>query len=53
MVQQLLKDCFDGKEPNNGVNPNEEVAYGIVVQGSILTEEVFEKIIGITFHFLL
>jgi molecular chaperone DnaK (HSP70) len=53
MVQQLLKDCFDGKEPNNGVNPYEEVVYGIAIQGSILTGETFEKIIGITFHFLL
>ena len=31
MVQQLLKDCFDGKEPNNGVNPDETVAYGTAV----------------------
>jgi molecular chaperone DnaK len=53
MVQQLLKDYFDRKEPNNGVNPDEEVAYGTDVQGSILTGEAFEKIIDITFHFLL
>ena len=35
-VQQLLKDFFDGKEPNKGVNPDEAVAYGAAVQGAIL-----------------
>ena len=38
-VQQLLKDYFDGKEPNKGVNPDEAVAYGAAVQGGILTNE--------------
>ncbi|KAI3773347.1 hypothetical protein L1987_47873 [Smallanthus sonchifolius] len=36
-VQQLLRDYFDGKEPNKGVNPDEAVAYGAAVQGGILT----------------
>jgi heat shock protein 5 len=31
-VQQLLKDFFNGKEPNKGVNPDEAVAYGAAVQ---------------------
>lgn len=31
-VQQLIKDFFDGKEPNKGVNPDEAVAYGAAVQ---------------------
>uniref|UniRef100_A0ACD5X4K0 Uncharacterized protein n=1 Tax=Avena sativa TaxID=4498 RepID=A0ACD5X4K0_AVESA len=35
-VQQLLKDYFGGKEPNRGVNPDEAVAYGAAVQGSIV-----------------
>lgn len=38
-VQQLLKDFFDGKEPNKGVNPDEAVAYGAAVQGGILSGE--------------
>lgn len=38
-VQQLLKDLFDGKEPNKGVNPDEAVAYGAAVQGGILSGE--------------
>merc|ERR1712072_1204787 len=36
---QLLKDYFDGKEPNKGVNPDEAVAYGAAVQGGILSGE--------------
>jgi heat shock protein 5 len=38
-VQQLLKDFFNGKEPNRGVNPDEAVAYGAAVQGGILRGE--------------
>jgi heat shock protein 5 len=35
-VQELLKDFFNGKEPNRGINPDEAVAYGAAVQGGIL-----------------
>jgi len=35
-VQQLIKDFFNGKEPNRGINPDEAVAYGAAVQGGIL-----------------
>mmetsp|Transcript_1448 Transcript_1448/g.3585 ORF Transcript_1448/g.3585 Transcript_1448/m.3585 type:complete len:661 (+) Transcript_1448:192-2174(+) len=38
-VQQLLKDFFNGKEPNKGINPDEAVAYGAAVQGGILSGE--------------
>jgi len=38
-VQQLLKDYFNGKEPNRGVNPDEAVAFGAAVQGGILGKE--------------
>ncbi|VFQ95874.1 unnamed protein product [Cuscuta campestris] len=38
-VQELLRDFFDGKEPNKGVNPDEAVAYGAAVQGGILSGE--------------
>ncbi|KAJ6387284.1 hypothetical protein OIU78_017073 [Salix suchowensis] len=38
-VQQLLKDYFNGKEPNKGVNPDEVVAYGVAIQGGILSGE--------------
>jgi len=36
-VQQLLKEFFNGKEPNRGINPDEAVAYGAAVQGGILS----------------
>ena len=36
-VQSLLKDFFNGKEPNKGVNPDEAVAYGAAVQGGVLS----------------
>jgi heat shock protein 5 len=36
-VQQLIKDYFNGKEPNRGINPDEAVAYGAAVQGGILS----------------
>jgi len=35
-VQQLLKDFFNGKEPNKGINPDEAVAYGAAVHGGVL-----------------
>merc|ERR1711907_784346 len=42
-VQQLLKDYFNGKEPNKGINPDEAVAYGAAVQGGILSGEASEE----------
>jgi len=38
-IQQLIKDYFNGKEPNRGINPDEAVAYGAAVQGGILSGE--------------
>jgi endoplasmic reticulum chaperone BiP len=35
-VQQLIFEFFDGKEPNTKMNPDEAVAYGAAIQGSIL-----------------
>mmetsp|Transcript_44590 Transcript_44590/g.147821 ORF Transcript_44590/g.147821 Transcript_44590/m.147821 type:complete len:653 (-) Transcript_44590:1971-3929(-) len=42
-VQQLLKDFFNGKEPNKGINPDEAVAFGAAVQGGILSGEGGEE----------
>eukprot|EP00494_Astrolonche_serrata_P031554 UN31823 len=35
-VQKLVKDFFNGKEPNRGINPDEAVAFGATVQAGIL-----------------
>ena len=43
-VQQLIKDFFNGKEPNRGINPDEAVAYGAAVQGGILGGEDSEAL---------
>merc|ERR1712054_134188 len=36
-VQTLIKDFFNGKEPNRGINPDEAVAYGAAVQAGVLS----------------
>jgi molecular chaperone DnaK (HSP70) len=41
-VQQIIKDFFDGKEPNRSINPDEAVAYGAAVQGGVLGGEASE-----------
>jgi len=43
-IQKLVKDFFNGKEPNRGINPDEAVAYGATVQGGILSPEANEKL---------
>ena len=39
-VQQLVKDEFNGKEPSQGINPDEAVAFGTAVQAGILSREL-------------
>ena len=43
-VQQMLKDFFNGKELNRGVNPDEAVAFGAAVQGGVIGGIKDEKI---------
>jgi heat shock protein 5 len=38
-VQQLVKEFFDEKEPNKGINPDEAVAFGAAVQAGVLSGE--------------
>lgn len=38
-VQALITEFFNGKEPNRGMNPDESVAVGAAIQGSILSGE--------------
>ncbi|XP_039270266.2 endoplasmic reticulum chaperone BiP-like [Styela clava] len=35
-IQQLVKEFFNGKEPNRGINPDEAVAFGAAVQAGVL-----------------
>ena len=41
-IRELIREFFDGKEPNSGINPDEAVAYGAAVQGGILGGETSE-----------
>jgi len=43
-IQKLVKDFFNGKEPNRGINPDEAVAFGATVQGGILSPDKNEKL---------
>eukprot|EP00801_Mesodinium_rubrum_P001717 Mrub_01717.p3 GENE.Mrub_01717~~Mrub_01717.p3 ORF type:complete len:634 (-),score=409.92 Mrub_01717:78-1979(-) len=43
-VQELIKDFFNGKEANKGINPDEAVAYGAAVQAGILGGDNDEKL---------
>ncbi|KAL3827290.1 hypothetical protein ACHAXA_005036 [Cyclostephanos tholiformis] len=38
-VVSLVKEYFGGKEPNRGINPDESVAIGAAIQGSVLSGE--------------
>jgi molecular chaperone DnaK len=40
MVQKMVKDLFNGKEPNKSVNPDEVVAVGAAIQGAIAKGDV-------------
>merc|ERR1712057_157116 len=44
-VQSLIKEYFNGKEPNRGINPDEAVAYGAAVQAGILSGETDSELL--------
>jgi len=46
-IQKLVKDFFNGKEPNRGINPDEAVAYGAAVQAAILGGDTSDETAGI------
>jgi len=45
-IQKLIKDYFNGKEPNRGINPDEAICYVAAVQGGILCGEEDESTAG-------
>ncbi|CAI0453792.1 unnamed protein product [Linum tenue] len=45
MVREMLKKEFDGKEPSEGINPDEAVAYGAAVQGAMLSTDQDELVL--------
>ena len=46
-IVKLVSDFFDGKKPNKSINPNKAVAYGAVVQATILSRDTSEKTQGL------
>ncbi len=40
MVQEMVRQLTNGKEPNKGVNPDEVVSIGAAIQGGVLGGEV-------------
>merc|ERR1719150_3601905 len=46
-IQKLVKDFFNGKEPNRGINPDEAVAHGAAVQAGILSGDDDEGLKGL------
>jgi len=45
MVQDLVKELTDGKEPHKGVNPDEVVAIGAAIQGGVLSGDVSDVLL--------
>ena len=39
----MIKEFFNGKEPNRGINPDEAVAYGAAVLGGDLGGQAVEE----------
>ncbi|CAI0453794.1 unnamed protein product [Linum tenue] len=50
MVREMLKKEFDGKEPSEGINPDEAVAYGAAVQGAMLSTDQDELVLGLVLY---
>jgi heat shock 70kDa protein 1/2/6/8 len=43
IINKLVSDFFNGKEPSKSINPDEVVVYGDAVQAAILSGDTYEK----------
>ncbi|KAM3130215.1 Luminal-binding protein 5 [Paramecium bursaria] len=46
-IRQIVRDFFDGKDPNTGINPDEAICYGAAVQGGLICGETSDATDGI------
>lgn len=46
-VRQIVKEFFDGKDPNTGINPDEAVCTGAAIQGGLMCGEESEDTEGL------
>lgn len=44
-IQQIIKEFFNGKEPNRGINPDEAVAYGAAIQAGIIVGQDLQDVV--------
>jgi heat shock protein 5 len=46
-IRQIVKEFFDGKDPNTGINPDEAVCTGAAIQGGLMCGETSEETEGL------
>lgn len=38
-IRAIVKEFFEGKDPNTGINPDEAICYGAAIQGGLMCGE--------------